>query len=64
MAAESPSEDVLMESPPITPSNEPGAESMNEDETSEGEGMVEGMEEVERTEDMYELTDYEMEETN
>jgi len=49
-----------MESPPQTPSNEPGAESMNEDETSE----MEGMKDVEWTEDVDELIDYEMDETS
>lgn len=49
-----------MESPPETPSNDPGGESMNEDDTSE----VDDMKELESTEHVDELTDYEMEETS
>jgi len=60
MTAESTPEDTLIESPPETPSNDPGGESMNEDDSSEAEGMKE----VEWTEYVDELTDYEMEETN
>ena len=60
MAVETTPEDVLMESPPETPSNDPGGESMNEDDTSE----VDDMKELESTEHVDELTDYEMEETS
>lgn len=47
----------MMESPPQSPANEPGAESMNEDETPE----LEEMETVGETAEGHEMTDHEME---